>query len=89
MFNKCKSLTELDLRNFNINAEAIMEFMLLDDDNLEVLLLGKNFTKLEGEGLFSGCTKLRAIIAQNETPITISADISLDTLENADLVSML
>ena len=96
MFEGCAGLTTLDITNFDTSNVASMNNMFSGCSSLEILLLGKNFTKLDGslygdeeegtlEGLFTGDTNLTRIIAQRTTPMTLSGDTSLDTLPNAIL----
>ena len=87
MFYGCSSLTSLDLRNFNTisldgktygnsSSSSVLEvdvnYMFNYCRNLESIILGNNFNRLDGYGMFKGCSNLKAIITTKE--ITSSGD---------------
>lgn len=96
MFEGCSSLTGLDLSTFNLSTLDSQEGsdivdengvtdinnnnMLKGCSNLVSVLLGKDFIRLDGKDMFSGCTKLEAIIAQSESPLTLGTETSLAEL---------
>ena len=91
MFRDCNALTSLDLTAWNTTSITDMSRMFEDCSNLEILLLGKNFGKLDGtsttgeNGLFAGCTNLKTIITEmrattSVATISLASNIELDTL---------
>ena len=85
MFNKCSSLPSLDLRNFNTisldgktwgssssTLGVDVNYMFGGCSNLESMILGNNFNRLDGYNMFKGCSNLKAIITIKE--ITSSGD---------------
>ena len=73
MFEMCNGLKSLDLSNFNTSKVTSMDRMFTDSVNLESILLGSSFNKLNGENMFNGCTALKAIISERKTSSSIAA----------------
>ena len=73
MFEMCNGLKSLDLSNFNTSKVTSMDRIFTDSVNLESILLGSSFNKLNGENMFGGCTALKAIISERQTSSSIAA----------------
>ena len=86
MFNNCNSLKNIDLRSFDTSSldgetyngsssTAIgvdVNYMFRYCDNLESIIIGDKFNRLDGYDMFYGCNKLKAIITTKT--ITVSSD---------------
>ncbi|MBR6035264.1 MAG: BspA family leucine-rich repeat surface protein [Paludibacteraceae bacterium] len=64
MFNKCTSLTELVLNNFDVSRVKNMTFLFRECSNLEAIYCSKNWGDIATEvtnssDMFYGCTKLK------------------------------
>jgi surface protein len=84
LFKDCSSLTYLDLSNMNNSSITNMPFMFMDDSSLEVILLGNNFSILNGENMFSGLANPCAIITERDAVFT-SCGTSLGVGSNTKL----
>ena len=73
MFEGCTLIKSLNLSNFNTSKVTSMDRMFTDSVNLESILLGSSFNKLNGENMFNGCTALKAIISERQTSSSIAA----------------
>ena len=77
MFSRCSGLTSLDLRNFNTisldgktygnsSGSSVLgvdvNYMFNDCSNLESIIFGNSFNRLDGYDMFKGCSNLKAII---------------------------
>lgn len=78
MFSSCKSLTSLDVSNFDTSKVTDMSYMFNSCNSLKTLHLGENFDKLTGAYMFTTCTNLTAIITTNTTPMTLSTDTGVE-----------
>ena len=97
MFKDCSKLTRLDLCSFDLNKlDGSTYLESLNDVNdinevemfkgctsLKSVLLGKHFARINGANMFDGCSALNIIIAQAETPMSLSTDTGLNSLTNA------
>ena len=97
MFKDCSKLTRLDLCSFDLSkldGSTYLETLNGVNDinevemfkgctSLKSILLGKHFARINGANMFDGCSTLNIIIAQSETPMSLSTDTGLNTLTNA------
>ena len=97
MFKDCSKLTRLDLCSFDLSkldGSTYLETLNGVNDinevemfkgctSLKSILLGKHFARINGANMFDGCSALNIIIAQSETPMSLSTDTGLNTLTNA------
>ena len=96
MFNNCNSLKNIDLRSFdtssldgetyNRSSTALgvdVNYMFSYCDNLESIIIGDKFNRLDGYDMFSGCNKLKAII----TTKTITTSSDAPTLSGTENVT--
>lgn len=97
MFKDCSKLTRLDLCSFDLSkldGSTYLESLNGVNDinevemfkgctNLKSVLLGKHFARINGANMFDGCSALNIIIAQAETPMSLSTDTGLNSLTNA------
>ncbi len=74
MFEQVGEITTLDLRNFKTSTVTNMNRMFAFCDQLSILVLGPNFTKINGENIFQEDYCLYTIIAQRATAMTLSAN---------------
>ena len=63
MFYNCSGLTKLDLSNFSTAAVPGMTYMFYGCTNLTDIVLGSNFTMLNGQMMFSGANSLERVIS--------------------------
>ncbi len=95
MFMNCRLLTNLDLSNFSLagldgttgndneyeGVKAInVNQMFYDLKNLQSILLGKDFSRIDGTDMFKNCTSLTAIITTRTSPMTLSTDINVESV---------
>ena len=94
MFEHCSNLKYIDLRNFdtssldgktyNVGNTAIgvdVNYMFSSCTNLESVIIGDKFNRLDGYDMFKNCNKLKAIITTKA--ITSSSDaLTLTGTEN-------
>lgn len=85
MFSGCSGLTSIMLENFTTAKANSLETMFDSCSNLETLVLGKNFSKIDGTNMFRNCTSLKRIIAKSENAMALSADTGIDALTNAKI----
>jgi len=97
MFKGCTSLKNLDLRNWDTSVVLTSSsgiYYMFQDSGIETLILGENFTRLNGQNMFAGCTNLKSIITQVGSPevegnkvLTLGTNTGLETeeLQNAKL----
>lgn len=97
MFKDCNKLTRLDLCSFDLSkldGSTYLESLNGVNDinevemfkgctSLKSVLLGKHFARINGANMFDGCSALNIIIAQAETPMSLSTDTGLNSLTNA------
>lgn len=97
MFKDCSKLTRLDLCSFDLSkldGSTYLESLNGVNDinevemfrgctSLKSVLLGKHFARINGANMFDGCSALNIIIAQAETPMSLSTDTGLNSLTNA------
>ena len=97
IFKDCSKLTRLDLCSFDLSkldGSTYLETLNGVNDinevemfkgctSLKSILLGKHFARINGANMFDGCSALNIIIAQSETPMSLSTDTGLNTLTNA------
>ena len=97
MFKDCSKLTRLDLCSFDLSkldGSTYLESLNGVNDinevemfkgctSLKSVLFGKHFARINGANMFDGCSALNIIIAQSETPMSLSTDTGLNTLTNA------
>lgn len=97
MFKDCSKLTRLDLCSFDLgklDGSTYLESlngvndineveMFKECTSLKSVLLGKHFARINGANMFDGCSALNIIIAQAETPMSLSTDTGLNSLTNA------
>ena len=97
MFKDCSKLTRLDLCSFDLskldgstyleNLNGVNDIneveMFKGCTSLKSVLLGKHFARINGANMFDGCSALNIIIAQAETPMSLSTDTGLNSLTNA------
>lgn len=97
MFKDCSKLTRLDLCSFDLSkldGSTYLESLNGVNDinevemfkgctSLKSVLLGKHFARINGANMFDGCSALNIIIAQTETPMSLSTDTGLNSLTNA------
>ena len=80
VFEKCSSLTSLDLSSWNITTSENMNELFADCTNLKSIVLGRNFATLKGADMFKNCDNLRAIITKRTTPLTLATGTGAETL---------
>ncbi len=80
MFRDCKSLKTLDLSTWDTSIINKPYGLFQGCNNLETVLLGENFDKLNGKYQFSGCSNIKAIITLRD--ISDSADALLVSTDN-------
>ena len=105
MFDECSSLKFLDLSSFNtkvINGTASytwtdtgetckdVDAFLRNCEELETLILGPNFTRLDGKNMFASCSSLKSIHIQKAANVTSEVistadDTKLSRCSNATL----
>ena len=91
MFASCLKVQRLDLHTFNTAKVTNINGMFTADSSMKSILLGEEFNKLNGSNVFTGCSSLKAIIAQKKITasseaMTLSATgTGLNTLTNATL----
>ena len=91
MFASCLKVQRLDLHTFNTAKVTNINGMFTADSSMKSILLGEEFNKLNGSNMFTGCSSLKAIIAQKKITasseaMTLSATgTGLNTLTNATL----
>ena len=91
MFASCLKVQRLDLHTFNTAKVTNINGMFTADSSMKSVLLGEEFNKLNGSNMFTGCSSLKAIIAQKKITasseaMTLSATgTGLNTLTNAVL----
>lgn len=97
MFKDCSKLTRLDLCSFDLSkldGSTYLESLNGVNDinevemfkgctSLKSVLLGKHFARINGANMFDGCSALNIIIAQAETPMSLSTDTGINSLTNA------
>ena len=97
MFSACNSLKNIDLRSFDTSSldgetyNSISGTVLGVDvnnmfercENLESIIIGDKFNRLDGYEMFDGCNKLKAII----TTKTITASSDAPTLSGTENVT--
>ena len=96
MFENCNSLKSIDLRSFdtssldgktyNSSSTALgvdVNYMFDSCGNLESIIIGDKFNRLDGYDMFDGCNKLKAII----TTKTITASSDAPTLSGTETVT--
>ena len=89
MFQNCGSLTSLDLSSFTVSNNTDSFAFLVDCSGLVSINIS-NFEVAKGNGMFYGCTSLKAIIldkkiTSSSEAMQIASGIYLDTLPNAIL----
>ena len=90
MFRNCSGLIGLDVSYFNTSNVTDMSCMFYNCANLQTILIGPNFDKLNSSSMFGNDSALRAIITQkaitdSADAMTLSTDTGLNTLTNAVL----
>ncbi len=80
VFEKCSSLTGIDLSSWNITASENMNELFADCTNLKSIVLGRNFAALKGADMFKNCDNLRAIITKRTTPLTLTTGTGAETV---------
>ena len=96
MFSRCTNLKNIDLRSFdtssldgktyNMSGAALgvdVNSMFSYCGNLESIIIGDKFNRLDGYDMFRGCNKLKAII----TTKTITASSDAPTLSGTENVT--
>ena len=96
MFKNCNSLKSIDLRSFdtsNLDGETYsmtsaalgvdVNYMFWRCENLESIIIGDKFNRLDGYDMFKNCNKLKAII----TTKTITASSDAPTLSGTENVT--
>lgn len=99
MFKDCTSLTVIDLSSFStIGLDGSIIYTTIDgvsDKNLnfmfdgctalQTVVLGENFTRIDGTNMFRNCTSLKRVIAQSGTVMAFSADTGINKITNAKI----
>jgi surface protein len=98
MFKDCDALVNLDLSRFDLryldgstyykedgNKDINQVEMFNGCTNLYTMVLGKNFARLDGANMFTGCNALVSIMAQSTSAMTLGTTTGLNTLTNAVL----
>ena len=96
MFKNCNSLKSIDLRSFDTSSldgktysssstalGVDVNYMFDSCGNLESIIIGDKFNRLDGYDMFDGCNKLKAII----TTKTITASSDAPTLSGTENVT--
>ena len=95
MFYGCKKLKSIDFSSFDLSGlvntklsgqidekdTKELDYLVANCTSLNSVLLGKMFSRMNGVNMFVGCTALKAVIVQNETPITFSRTTGIKDLE--------
>ncbi len=80
MFSGCSGLASIRLENLTTSKADSVAEMFDGCTNLKTLVLGKNFTKIDGTNMFRNCTALVRIIAKSGTPMKLSTDTGINEI---------